>query len=546
MPCQSTPAPPAGKTLFKPRFPVLAIDYVRHVGDRVALVVAETLHQAKDAAELLDVGYEPLPCVAAITDALKPDAPKVWHDAPGNLCFQMERGDRAAVDSAFARAAHVVKIAQRYPRIGGNTMEPRSSIGHFDRRGGRYTLYTGNGQVHRLKDTLAVNVFHVPNTDVRVIVNDVGGGFGQKGSLNPEDAGVLWASRRLDRPVRWTAERSEGLMSDLHGRDRLDDGEAAFDADGRILAIRVTITVNLGAYLNASAGSAASNAARLCSIYQVPQHHFVINGVLTNTCVIGVYRGTSKPEASFSSKISWTRRRARSASMQRAAPAQSHAGVGDAVQDGGGFTVDCGDFERVLERALELADRNGFTPAALPAHATASCAASASASTSAGGRGSSMSERMEIRVAPNGTIAVQSAPVDRPGPRDDLRRWSTEWLGVPIDDIRLFQGDTDRILFGRGTFSQRSMIAGGSALKIAADEVIKKGKRLAGYMLEAASAGHRVHGRHVPHHRHRSLRQLRRGGAESHTWARTAGRNSASDSTASARIPARTRFPMAA
>ena len=489
IPCTAVASPPAGRTSFLPPFPLLAIDHVRHVGDRVVMVVAETKHQAKDAAELIDIEYESLTCVVSVEEALSGGVPWVWPQAGGNSCFHFERGDRATADAAFAQAAHVVTVAMRYPRIAGNTMEPRSSAGHWDSGTRRYTLYTGNGQLHRMRDSIA-SVLHVPNTDVRVVANDIGGGFGQRGALYPEDACLLWASQKLGRPVKWTAERSEGIMSDLHGRDRLDCGDAAFDSDGRLLAIRTTVTVNVGAYLNQSAGNPAANASRPCSVYRIPHFHVVVDGVFTHTCPVGVYRGTGKPEnqlflekmmdhAAREMGIDPIELRRRNLIPASAMPHKGPAG----------YTIDCGEFERVLDRSLELADRDGF--------AARRAASKASGLLRGFGVGvyilpaasSLFSERMEIRVAPDGTIALYAGTQSSgQGHETMYALMLAEWLAVPFDKVRMFQGDTDRVLFGRGTFAERSATMGGSALRLAADDLIEKGKRFAGWMLEVSAA----------------------------------------------------------
>ena len=489
IPCTAIASPPAGRTSFMPPFPLLTRDHVRHVGDRVAMIVAETKNQAKDASERIEVEYESLPSVVSVEDALSGTAPSVWPQANGNSCFHFERGGRLAADAAFARAFHVVTVVMHYPRIAGNTMEPRSSAGQWDGSTRRYTLYTGNGQIHRMKDSIAV-VLNVSNTDVRVVATDIGGGFGQRGALYPEDACLLWASKKLERPVKWTAERSEGIMSDLHGRDRLDRGEAAFDSEGRLLAIRTTVTVNIGAYLNQSAGNPAANASRPCSVYGIPHFHVIVDGVFTHTCPVGVYRGTGKPEnqlfiekmmdqAAHEMGIDPIDLRRRNLLPASAFP---HKGPG-------GYTIDCGDFARVLDRSLELADRDGFSTRREASKARGLLRGFGIGVYILPAASSLFSERMEIRVAPDGAISLYVGTQSTgQGHETMYALMLAEWLAVPPGSVRMFQGDTDRVLFGRGTFAERSATMGGSALRLAADDLIEKGKRFAGWMLEANAA----------------------------------------------------------
>ena len=490
LPCTAVASPPSGRTSFLPPYPALVHDVARYVGDRIAMVIAETKNQAKDAAELVAVDYEPLPAVTVVEDALDAAASVVWPQAHGNGCFHIERGDRAAVDAAFAGAAHVVAVTVRYPRIAGNPLEPRSSTGTWDASSGRYTLYTGNGQAHRMKDALASSVFKVPNTDMHVVVTDVGGGFGVRGAAYPEDVCVLWASRRLARPVRWTAERSEGLISDLHGRDRLDRGEAAFDRHGQLLAIRSRTVVNVGAYLNQSAGNPAANASRPCSVYHIPHLHVTVDGVFTNTGPVGVYRGTGKPEnqlfleklmdqASRQLGVDPIELRRRNLVPAAAMPHKS----------AGGYTIDCGDFERLLDRALVLADLDSFAARRAESMGRGRLRGFGVGVYILPAASSLLSERMEIRVAPDGTLALYAGTQSTgQGHTTMYAMMLSDWLSVPLDSIRIFQGDTDRVLFGRGTFAERSATMGGSALRLAADDLIEKGKRFAAWMLEASPA----------------------------------------------------------
>jgi carbon-monoxide dehydrogenase large subunit len=485
LPCRNAPGTPVGGRFHRPLQPVLANGKVRHVGDRVALVVAETAPQSKDAAELIEVEYQALPAVT-LADALGPGAAKVWDDADGNLAFELERGEADATARAFASAAHVTRVKVRYPRAAANTIEPRSALAYRDPLDGRYTLCSSAQSPWYVRDVVA-EVLGMPPLSLRVVAPDVGGGFGMKAMIYPEEVMVLWAAGKLDRPVKWTADRSEAIASDTHGRDLMAEAELALSADGRILALRVTAAVNLGAYLSTSAGVPPHNATvSYPGPYHVPHIHAKARAAFTHTAPLGPYRGSGKPEASFVMErlvdkaaremgIDLVEMRRRNLIAPGAFPYRAATG----------YVYDGGEFERVLDKALALADWAGF-----PKRAEESARRGLRR-----GRGLAMhcqragnqSERMEIRVAPSGSVALHVGTHSHgQGHETMFAQMVSEWLGLKLDQVRVFQGDTDRLLYGRGTFAQRSMIAGGSALKVAAEEVVRKGKRLAGWMLEVS------------------------------------------------------------
>ncbi|MGE0854002.1 MAG: xanthine dehydrogenase family protein molybdopterin-binding subunit, partial [Hyphomicrobiaceae bacterium] len=258
LPCRFFPPLPPGARSYRPAQPILVADKVRHVGDRVALVVAETLEAARDAAERIIVEYEPL-AAAVLEDALSPGAPKVWDDATDNLGFQLEHGDRGAVDRQFAGAAHITRLSLRYPRAAASSIEPRAALAYRDPIDGRYALVTSTQAPYRIREIVAT-VLGISEQQLRVVAPDVGGAFGMKGQAYPEEALVVWAAGRLGRSVKWTGDRGESLSSDTHGRDQIVDAEIALDADGRLLAMRSSLTINLGAYLCYSGGVAPANA----------------------------------------------------------------------------------------------------------------------------------------------------------------------------------------------------------------------------------------------------------------------------------------------
>ncbi len=487
LPCPGFPTLPAGAPSYRPLRPVLPREFVRHVGDGVALIVAETLHQAKDAGELLAVDYEALPAVT-LPDAMAADAPKVWQAADSNVSFELERGDRRAVDQAFARAAHVTKLSLHYPRVTANTIEPRALVACRE-AGQRFTLYATSQTPYRLRETLS-SILAMSELDLRIVSPDVGGGFGMKSQVYPEDVLVLWAARKFNRPVKWLAERSsDAIPSDAHGRHQIVEAELAFDGEARILALRSSVAVDLGAYLSVTAASAPSNATTsLNSTYVIPAIHVVVRALFTNTAMMASYRGTAKPEGSFVVER-LVDKAARELGIDPVDMRRQNLVPSAAMphKTAGGFVYDCGDFERILDKALELSDWAGF--AARRAQSEARGLRRGIGLAMHCQRAGNQSERMEIRVSPNGSLALYVGTHSHGQSHETVfAQMAHEWLGVDLDQVRLFQGDTDKVLFGRGTFSQRSMLAGGSALKCAADEVIRKGKRVATLLLEAAEA----------------------------------------------------------
>lgn len=484
LPCPGFPAVPKGAHFYRPLRPVLATDCVRHVGDGVALIVAQSLHQAKDAAELLAVEYEILPAVT-LEDALAEGAPTVWPDAAGNVSFQLERGDARTIDQALAKAAHVTRLSLHYPRVTANTIEPRSIIAYRE-AGHRYTLRSTTQTPYRLRE-IASDVLGMPELDLRVVSPDVGGGFGMKSQVYPEEILVLWAARKLERPVRLAMERSDGIASDAHGRSQIVEAAVALDGEGRILALRSSLAIDLGAYLSATAGSAPNNATNsLTGTYVVPLMHVVVKAVFTNTAMMASYRGTAKPEASFVMERLLDKA-AREMGIDPVAMRRRNLIPAAAMphKTAGGLVYDSGEFEKVLDQALVLADWAGFAKRRRESERRGRRRGIGLALHCQ--RAGNQSERMELRVAPNGAVALYAGTHSHGQSHETaFAQMLHEWLGVEPGQVTVFQGDTDNVLFGRGTFSQRSMSAGGSALQVAADAVIAKGKRVAGVLLEAA------------------------------------------------------------
>jgi carbon-monoxide dehydrogenase large subunit len=474
---------------YRPTHPILLADKVRHVGDRVAFIVAQTLDQARDAAEMINVEYEVLPAVVRAEDALRERAVQVWDQAESNLCFHIETGNRAAVDAAFASAAHVSRLEMYYPRASANPIEPRATIGLFDPFQNRYTLHAATQAPFRTRDMIAGHVLRIPEANLRVSAPDIGGGFGMKGTIYPEDALVAWAAGKINRPVKWTADRTESFLSDMHGRDLAAAAEIALAEDGKILALRAEFIVNLGAYLGYAAGAPAMNATTtLSGVYDVPLVHATAQAVFTNTAVLGPYRGCGRPEATYLVER-LIDKAARELAIDPIVMRRRNLVPASAIpyRTAGGHTYDTGDFAQMLDTALATADWTGFP--------------TRRAHSERGGKhrgiGISMhcefsglqSERMEMRVDQNGSITVHVGTMATgQGHETMYAQMVSEWLHVPFAHIRVMQGDTDRVLFGRGTFAERSATIGGSALKKASDEVIRKGRRLAAWILDVAES----------------------------------------------------------
>jgi aerobic carbon-monoxide dehydrogenase large subunit len=473
-------------SLHKPTQPILATEKVRFVGDRVAFVVAQTHHQAIDAAELLEVDYEPLASSTSMKPAMAPGAAALYDDNPTNIAFTLDNGDRAGVERAFATAAHVARLEVHYPRAVANPLEPRSCIGVFEPFQRRSTLYSGVGAPFRQRKEIAGTVLGFPESDLRVVSPDVGGSFGARNAVYPEEALVVWAARKLACPVKWRGERTDVFMSDQHGRDMLLESELALAADGKMLALRVNAAVNVGAYLMYAGGAPANIVAQnLTNAYDLPLFHSVVRAVFTNTVPLGPYRGSGRPEAIHMLEC-LVDKAAREMRMDPVELRRRNIIRPEQMpyRQPSGQVVDCGDIPRMLERNLEIADWNGF----------AGRRAESERRGLRRGRGVAVhcaysglqAERMEIRVDPNGSLSVHAGTMSTgQGHETMYAQMVCEWLGVPIDHVRVLQGDTDRVLFGRGTYGERSAMVGGSALRGAADEVVRKGKRLAAWMLEA-------------------------------------------------------------
>ena len=465
----------------------LAAERVRHVGDPVAFVVAETVTAARDAAELVGVEYRLLPAVVDVEAALEPDAPHLWPQAAGNLSYRFQKGDAAAVQAAMSRAAHIVELKLRNNRIVISALEPRGAIGsHED---GRYHLMFSGAGVHALQTQLAECVLHVPRDRVRVSCPDVGGGFGVKNALYPEWVMLLWAAERLARPVKWIAERSEDFVTTAQGRDNLTDARLALDAEGRFLALDVATVANLGAYLSSGGPGSSTNAPAnaIGSGYVIPAIFMDVQGVFTNTVPIDAYRGAGKPEVNYL--------------MERLIDAAArHCGI-DAItlrrrnlvrafpyRKALGTVIDGGRFGANLDDAIIAADQRGFPvrrDLAKRQGLLRGIGVSCFMETARG----APNEGAELRFEDDGRVALcVGTQSNGMGHETAYAQIAADLLGLPTETFRYVQADTDGVRAGNGHGGARSMHMGGAALCKAVDTMLGKARTIAARLLQASAA----------------------------------------------------------
>jgi aerobic carbon-monoxide dehydrogenase large subunit len=477
---------PAG---LRTRRPPLAQGRVRYVGERVAVVIAATEAQARDAAELVSVDYEVLASVVRAEDAVRVGAPLVHDGAANNTSFTMRIGNAEAVDTAFARAHNVTKLALTNNRLTAVTMEPRGCIGEYDPGTRRWTLYTSTQNVHGVRQILAHQILHVPESRIRVVARDVGGGFGMKGNVYPEEAVVLWSAQRIGRPVKWIPARSEAMLGDNQGRDQNVSAELALDADGKFLALRWTGSHNVGAYIEGAGAVPILFSLKLAStVYDIPAVAVTSSLVFTNTAPTVPYRGAGRPEAVYimerlvdqaahEMRIDPDELRRKNLIRPEAYPYETCTG----------WVYDTGNYAAALAKCQALADWDGYSARSAQSQAVGKL------------RGRSVTyyvdntgvfnERMELRFDPSGELTIVAGTLSHgQGHETSYAQMVADWLGVPEDKIHLKQADTDEVAIGRGTYASRSMMIGGSALRAAADEVIDRGKRFAAHFMEADAA----------------------------------------------------------
>ncbi len=489
-----------GKPMNEPPHPVLAKDKVRYVGDHVAMVLAETPHEAKDAAELIEVDYDVLPAVVNCVDALKPGAPQIHDQAPGNKCYTWALGDKAAVDAAFAKAAHVTKLDIVNNRLIPNAIEPRAAVASYTRSDESYTLYVANQNPHVERLLMTAFVLGLPEHKVRVIAPDVGGGFGSKIYLYAEETAMVWASKRVNRPIKWVAERSESFLSDAHGRDHVTHAELALDKDGKFLAMRVHTTAAMGAYLSTFASCIPTilYATLLAGQYTTPAIYAEVTASFTNTAPVDAYRGAGRPEATYVVErlvhqagvdLGIAQDEIRRRNFIRKFPHQTPVAL----------TYDTGNYDATLDEANKIADVAGFAARRADAAKRGklrgigyaayieACGLAPSNVAGALGARAGLFEAGEVRVHPTGSVTVFTGSHSHgQGHETTFAQVVAAKLGVPVENVDVVHGDTGRVPFGMGTYGSRSLAVGGTAIVKALDKIVAKGKKIAAHLLEAA------------------------------------------------------------
>jgi len=491
IPCLSAVTNRDGSPSVLPPHPAIARDRVRHVGDTVAMVLAESAAAARDAAELIVLDYEPLSAVVDTAHALDPGQPQVWDEAPGNLCFDWEVGNIAAVQQAIAGARHRISLELVNNRIVVNSMEPRGAIGEYDPGEDSFTLWSSTQGSHFVRNLLAGSVFKIPENRIRVVTRDVGGGFGMKLFLYPEHILVLWGAKKVGRPVKWVPDRADAFMTDTQGRDNITHLDLALNEQLRFLALDVELLANMGAYLSNFAPEipTASGAVMHSGVYAIPAIHVGVKGVFTNTTPVDAYRGAGRPEAAYAIErlIDFAARRLgvppqelrrRNFIKPEAMPYQTALGL----------NYDSGEFARNMDQALAAADLVGFPARRAEARARGRYRGLGHA-VYIEQSGFPPDEFAELRFDPSGTLTIlMGTQSSGQGHQTAYTQLAAERLGVVPEKIRVLQGDTAVISFGRGTGGSRSIPVGGASLAQAADKLIAKGRRIAAHLFEAAEA----------------------------------------------------------
>jgi len=491
-----------GQPMKEPKHPILAEGKVRYVGDAVAIVIAETYNQAKDAAELVEVDYEVLPSVVDVRDAVKAGAPGVHAEAPDNKCYVWGHGDKAAVDKAFAGAHHVTKLEFVNNRLIPNAIEPRAANASYSRADDSYTLYVANQNPHVERLLMTAFVLGLPEHKVRVVAPDVGGGFGSKIFLYAEDVVLTWVSKQVNRPVKWTAERSESFLTDAHGRDHHTVAELAMDKDGKFLAMRVHTLANLGSYLSTFASSVPTilYATLLAGQYTTPAIYAEVTGVFTNTAPVDAYRGAGRPEATYVVER-LVETAARDMKMDPAEIRRKNFIRSWPYATPVGLTYDTGDYEKTLNAVNKLADVAGYAKRKAESAAKGklrgigyscyieACGLAPSNIAGALGARAGLFEAGEVRVHPTGKVTIFTGSHSHgQGHETTFAQVVADRLGIGIEDVDIQHGDTGKVLFGMGTYGSRSLAVGGTAIVKAVDKVINKGKKIAAHLMEAAEA----------------------------------------------------------
>lgn len=496
-----------GDTMKEPPHPLLVRDKVRHVGDAVAIIIAEERALARDAADLVQVDYEELPAVVNAAEAVKPGAPQVHDQAPNNICYDWELGNpKSEVDAAMASAHHITTLEFVNQRLAPNAIEPRSAIGQYESAGDHYTLYTTSQNPHLTRLLLSAFTLGIPEHKVRVVAPDVGGGFGSKIFHYTEEALVVWCSKKLERPVKWTADRSESFITDAQGRDHITKAEMGFDKDGNVLALRVNTYANLGAYLSTFSTCVPTwlHGTLLQGLYTTPKINVDVTAVFTNTVAVDAYRGAGRPEATY-----LLERLMDTAALEMGMdPAElrfkNFIPPFDGVKQEGYMTqvalqYDSGNYHGVLTRALEMVGYEAFRKEQEAARKAGrllgigfstyieACGIAPSAVVGSLGARAGLYESAQVRVQPTGKVSVYTGSHSHgQGHETTFAQVVASRFGIPIEDVEVVHGDSESVAFGMGTYGSRSLAVGGSAIMKSIDKVLEKGARIAAHKLEAA------------------------------------------------------------
>ena len=500
LPCGWLITDTSGQPMKEPPHPILAQGKVRYVGDHVVMVVAETLEQAKNAAELIEVDYDVLPSVVDVRDAAK--GPALHDAAPDNHCYKWAIGDKAQVDAAFANAAHITMLDLINNRLVPNPMEPRAAIGSFNRASDEYTLWVSNQNPHVERLLMTAFVLGLPEHKVRVIAPDVGGGFGSKIYLYAEDVCLTWASKKLNRNIKWVCDRSEAFLSDAHGRDHASHAELAMDKDGKFLALKVHTNANLGAYLStfSTAVPTILYATLLAGQYTTPQVYVEVDAWFTNTAPVDAYRGAGRPEATYLlerivSRAAWEMGLGQDEIRQRNFITTFPYQTPVALQ------YDIGDYPACMNEAQKLADTAGFAKRKAESEAKGllrgigyssyieACGIAPSNIAGALGARAGLFECGEVRVHPTGSVTVFTGSHSHgQGHETTFAQVVASRLGIAVESVDVVHGDTGRVPFGMGTYGSRSISVGGAAIMRALDKIEAKAKKIAAHLMEASDA----------------------------------------------------------
>ncbi len=490
-----------GTPMKEPKHPLLAQGKVRYAGDQVAIVIAESLTQARDAAERVDVDYDVLPAVVDTAKAAKSSV-SVHDEAPNNVCYTWALGDKAAVDKAFASAAHVTKLDFVNNRLIPNAIEPRACVAQYSRADDSYTLYTTSQNPHVERLLMTAFVLGLPEHKVRVVAPDVGGGFGSKIYVYAEETVCVWASKLINRPIKWTCDRSEAFLTDAHGRDHVTHAELALDKDGKFLALRAETTANMGAYLSTFASCIPTilHATLLAGQYTTPVIHCQVTAVFTNTTPVDAYRGAGRPEATYlverlvtlaANEMKIPQGEIRRRNFIKEFPYQTPVAL----------QYDSGDYHAIMDKAESLADVSGYASRKAESKKNGrlrgigyssyieACGIAPSNIAGALGARAGLFEAGEVRVHPTGKVTIFTGSHSHgQGHETTFAQIVADRLGIPMADVDIQHGDTGKVLFGMGTYGSRSLAVGGTAILKAVDKVIAKGKKIAAHLLEASES----------------------------------------------------------